>query len=120
MANIGDVYGNNFQQQALNDKASYVTKLLANNIAHLQFSFRNENGAIFDGNNIKQPLLHILTDQVRASNPNLRLLHVNKTSSAINRFPYLINGAAEYFNLVDLTKGMIYSIYITPDSMEAY
>lgn len=125
MANIGEVYGNNFQQQATMDKAVYAAKLFASNIAHKQFNFRNDTSDMWNGNNMKPEIITALKQQVCANNPNMQLIHIIKTSNDINMFPYLINGAVEYFVAVDTTtahegKTQVYSLYITPQQMEAY
>jgi hypothetical protein len=122
MASIGEVYGNDFQQKAVHDKAVYVAKLYAANIAHLQFNFRNEGQSMWNGNNMKPEIIQALAQQVQANNPKFRLKHISKTSGDINMFPYLINGAVEYFVVVDMSgnRTQLYSIYITPNRMEAF
>lgn len=122
MASIGEVYGNNFQQQALHEKASYVAKLYAANIVHKQFSFRNEGQSMWNGNNMKPEIISALVTQVQQNSPKFRLQHISKTSSDVNMFPYLIKGAVEYFVVIDLTgeRTQLYSIYITPSQMEAF
>lgn len=122
MANIGEVYGNNFQEKAIHDKATYVAKLYASNMVHKQFSFRNDGQAMWNGNNMKPAIISAMVEQVQKNSPKFRLTHVPKTSSEINMFPYLINGAVEYFVLVDMSGDItqLYSVYITPTQMEAF
>jgi hypothetical protein len=122
MASIGEVYGQDFQEKAVYDKAEYVAKLYASNIAHKQFSFHNEGSAMWIKNNMKPEIINALIKQVAMNNQKFRMVHIVKTSPNINMFPYLINGAVEYFVVVDLTgkKIALYSIYITPTQMEAY
>jgi len=122
MANIGEVYGKNFQQQASHDKAVYVAKLYASNIVHKQFNFPNEGASMWNGNNMKPEIIKALCDQVRTNNDKFRLVHISKTSQDINMFPYLVNGAVEYFVVVEMVsdKVQLYSIYITPNRMEAF
>lgn len=122
MASIGEVYGNNFQTKAVHDKAAYVAKLYAANIVHKQFSFRNEGHNMFMNNNMKPEMIETLIHQVRTNNPKFRLVHVKKTSNDINMFPYLINGAVEYFIIIDMSgkQTQLYSVYITPTQMEAF
>lgn len=123
MASIGEVYGQDFQERAVHDKAAYVAKLYAANIAHKQFSFHNEGSAMWNGNNMKPEVIEALIQQVRVNNGKFRLLHINKTNSDdMNMFPYLINGAVEYFIVIDMSgkKVQLYSVYITPTQMEAY
>jgi hypothetical protein len=122
MASIGEVYGQDFQVKAVHDKAEYVAKLYASNIAHKQFSFHNEGSAMWNQNNMKPEIIASLINQVPMNNAKFRMVHIDKTSANINMFPYLINGAVEYFIVVDLSgkKIQLYSIYITPTQMEAY
>lgn len=122
MASIGEVYGNDFQQKALYDKAVYIAKLYASNIVHKQFTFRNEGQSMWNGNNMKPEIIQALIQQVQSNNSKFRLKHIGKTSSDINMFPYLINGAVEYFVVVDMSgeHTQLYSIYITPNRMEAF
>lgn len=125
MANINDVYGNNFQQKAVIDKALHASGIFAQNIAHKQFNFRNKSEDMWDGNNMKQEIIAALKQQVHAGNSNMELIHISKTSPMINAFPYLVNGAVEYFMAVDTQgstdgKTQVYSLYITPSCMCAY
>ena len=122
MANIGEVYGDNFQEKATHDKATYVAKLYAANIVHKQFSFHNDGQAMWNGNNMKPEIINALLKQVPGNSPMFRLTHVPKTSPDVNMFPYLINGAVEYFVVIDMSgdNTQLYSIYITPTQMEAF
>ncbi len=122
MASIGEVYGNDFQERAVHDKAAYVAKLYASNIVHKQFSFRNEGHSMWIGMNMKSDIIKELTSQVLANNAKFRLVHISKTSPELNIFPYLINGPVEYFVVVEIADKhtQLYSIYITPTQMEAF
>jgi len=123
MASIGEVYGTDFQDRSVHDKAIYAAKLFATNIAHKQFSFNNDGSAMWKGYNMKPEIIEALLGSIPAINPQLRLTHISKTSPDINMFPYLINGAVEYFVLIDMStssKVQLYSIYITPTKMEAF
>jgi len=122
MAAIGEVYGSDFRERAVHDKAAYVAKLYAANIVHKQFNFRNEGQTMWNGNNMKPEIIATLAEQVRINNPKFRLHHVVKTSEDINMIPYLINGAVEYFVVIDMSgeRTQLYSIYITPNQMAAY
>jgi len=126
MANINEVYGSSYKTQAIEDKALYAAKLYATNIAHKQFSFRNEATDMWTGNNMKQNAIDYIVNQVPQINPKLKVVHINKTSGDINMFPYLINGPVEYFAVIDLEhvdtsgKVQVYSVYITNLKMEAY
>jgi len=120
MASVNEVYGNNFAERAQIDKAIYVGKLCGTNIAHKQFNFRNDNSAMWVGGRLRPEALQSLIETVKTVNPNMRLVYADKTTSAINRFPYLINGLVEYFNAIELKEGQIYSLYITASQMEVF
>lgn len=123
MASIGDVYGSGFHDTAVKDRALYAAKLYATNIVHRQFSFRNDSYEMWDGNNMKKDIIAALLTHVQRANSDMRLIHVNKTTTDINMFPYLIIGPVEYFVLVDMSareKTQLYSIYITPTHMSSY
>jgi hypothetical protein len=125
MASINEVYGNNFKETALMDKATYAAKLFSTNIAHKQFNFRNEAPEMWQGNNMRPEAIGVITSHPTTINPNLKVVHIKKTSPDVNMFPYLINGPVEYFVVVDTEKTtdgktQIYSVYITNLKMEAY
>jgi len=125
MASIGEVYGTNFQQQASLDKAIHAANIFAQNISHKQFNFRNNSSDMWNGNNMKPKVIEALCKQCTINNPNVELTYISKTSEMINAFPYLINGAVEYFVVTDTEhsgkgKTQVYSIYITPNYMTAY
>lgn len=123
MASLNAVYGDKFQEQAIKDKALYVAKLYATNIVHRQFAFRQESIEMWQGCNMKPDIIQIIMQLVPSINNGFRLMHIPKTSNRINIFPYLIDGPVEYFVVVDFTnqnKTQMYSIYITPQSMEVY
>lgn len=125
MAVINEVYGSDFQHKALHDKAMHAANIFAQNIAHKQFNFRNDSSYMWNGNNMKPEVISELKRQSRINNPNIELIHISKTSNKVNSFPYLINGAVEYFIMVDTEhsdkgKTQVYSLYITPNYMSAY
>uniref|UniRef100_A0A6C0J6Z1 Uncharacterized protein n=1 Tax=viral metagenome TaxID=1070528 RepID=A0A6C0J6Z1_9ZZZZ len=125
MASIGEVYGSNFQQQASLDKALHASNIFAQNIAHKQFNFRNNSESMWNGNNMKPEIINALKKQVNTNKQSMEVVHISKTSDMINSFPYLINGAVEYFVIIDTEhadkgKTQVYSIYLTPNIMTAY
>lgn len=123
MSNISEVYGDSFQKKAVLDKALYAIKLYASNIAHKQFSFRNENNDMWQGHDMKPEVLQAFETYIKQNNKNMRIVHVDKgDAQSMNMFPYLIKGAVEYFVVVDMgtSKTQLYSLYITPLKMEAY
>jgi hypothetical protein len=124
MASIGEVYGKNFKEKAMNDKALHACNILVKNIVNNQLSFRCNSKEMWDNNNMKPNMIKTLCKQV-SRNANLEMIHVLKTSKNINAFPYLIKGPVEYFILIDTSKvntgqTNVYSLYITPDEMFVY
>lgn len=121
MAEIGEVYGKNYEQQSYQERIRYAVKLIATNIAHKKFSFRYDSTIMWRGNNMYPDAIKTLLTQVQKISPELRLTHINKTTDMINIFPYLVNGPVEYFVLTDLSGKQVkmYSLYITPTLMEA-
>jgi len=124
MASLGEVYGTNFHENAVKDKAIYAVKLYANNIAHKQFSFRNDSSEMWIGANMKPDIIKTFISQVTLCNTKIKLVHINKLDqSKLNMFPYLINGPVEYFIVIDMSpevQTQLYSIYITPSQMEPF
>ena len=122
MASIGEVYGSNFQTDSALEKAKHGSRIFASNIVHKHFSTRHEAPEMWKGNNMKPEAITALVRQVCMNNPQFRAVHVSKVSDKVNMFPYLINGAVEYFVIVELTEKQtqMYSIYITPTHMEAF
>lgn len=122
MAEISSVYGKDFQQKSKLDSAKATAKLIANNIAHKEFVFRYNSDAMWNGNNMTKEAINHLLSAVHAISKTMFLQHVDKTSSKVNMFPYLINGPVEYFVLVDNSEDIvsIICLYITPTIMEPF
>ena len=122
MAEIGEVYGKNYENDAVIGKMKYAAKILASNIAHKNFTFRFDSQSMWNKHNMTEESIKILIKQTQIINPQFRMTHVSKSSDKVNMFPYLINGAVEYFVITDLSgeKTMLYSIYITPSVMEPF
>ena len=124
MSSINEVYGSEYHEKSIMEKAVYNMKLYASNIAHKQFSFRNETPDMWQGLNMKKEVLPALSTFVRQNNPNMRVIHLNKMNSAdMAILPYLVKGPVEYFIIVDMTpveKTQLYSLYITPTVMEPF
>lgn len=121
MAQIGEVYGENYSEQSKFGRMKYAVKLIAMNIANKNFSFRHDSSELWKEHNMTLDAIRLLLQQVQTVNPKVRITHIDKTTDKINIFPVLINGPVEYFVLTDLSDQQIklYSIYITPSLMEA-
>lgn len=121
MAQIGEVYGENYREQSKFDRMKYAVKLIAMNMANKNFAFRHDSGDMWKEHNMSLDAIKLLMRQVQTVNPKLRVTHIDKTTNKINIFPVLVNGPVEYFVITDLSEPQIklYSVYITPSLMEA-
>ena len=119
MAEIGEVYGNNYQEQSECERVKYATKILGTNLAHKKFSIMYDSSSMWNQSNMKEVAIKQIISQVQGVNNKLRLTHVDKRTDKVNMFPYLINGPVEYFVLTNLDEAKMYSIFITPTMMAA-
>ena len=103
MAEIGEVYGNNYQEQSEVERIRYATKIIGTNIGHKKFSFRYDSGVLWQNNNMKNAGIKMIISQTQKVNTHFKLTHVDKRTDKVNMFPSLINGPVEYFVLTDLS-----------------
>lgn len=120
MASVREVYGNEYSNEAILARVSFSAKALAQNIAQLQLNMRHESDTLWNGNNMLKEALGMIIDQVCKISPHLKITHLNKFSSDTDMLPYLIDGAVEYFRVIDYKFKKIYLIYITPFNMEQF
>ena len=120
MASVQEVYGNNYNVEACYQRLNYSAKVLASNIAHLNFNLRHDSEYMWEGNNMKREAIKLMIDKVQNMNPKFIMDHVPKTSQLINMFPYLINGSVEYFRIIDKDRQRLYLLYITPFNIEPF
>ena len=123
MADLTDVYGQNFQAEAQQSRLDYIINNLANNISHRQFRFRlHDNNELWDGSkNLKKSAIETLIVKVQNINKKLHMMHLNKNSDQINMLPELIiDTPVEYFLIIDADFGRAYFIYITPTEVNSY
>lgn len=122
MAQIGEVYGTNYSEQSKIERMKYAVKLISANIANKNLMFRHDSSEMWAGNNMRKEAIKMLMEQVQRLNPKFKITYVDKTTSKVNMFPYLINGPVEYFVVTDLSEDQIklYQIYVTPSLMEAF
>lgn len=122
MAELGEAFGKDYQQKSSSDKVAYAAKVIAANIANKEFVFRSDSQDIWVGNNMLPNAIQIMVDQVRSINSMYRLQYIDKRTEKVNMLPYLVNGAVEYFALIDLTdvKVKIYTLYVTPTNVEPF
>jgi len=121
MASVHEVYGSSYEDEALLGRIEYSAKALAQNIAYLQFTMRHESPTLWSGNNMVKQAIGMIKNQVTSLAPHLKMDHLDKTQeSQVKMLPYLIDGAVEYFRILDYKRKKIYLIYITPFNMETY
>ena len=120
MSSVTEVYGNNYNVEACYQRLNYSAKVLASNIAHLNFNLRHDSEYMWNRNNMKPEAIKLLLDKVTNMNPKFTIEHIPKTSKLVNMFPYLINGPVEYFRIVDKERQRLYLIYITPTNIEPF
>ncbi len=120
MASINEVYGNNYQDDALIDAIKSNVRIITNNITNQKINFRYDSKSMWSGMNMNHKAVKMLIDSINNTN-TLRLTYIDKRSNKVAMFPYLVNGAVEYFVLTDMSKNPVklYSIYITPTIVEA-
>jgi hypothetical protein len=121
MASVVEVYGHNYSNEAILGRIEYSAKALAQNIAQLQFNMRHESDKLWEGNNMVKEAVGMIKTQVTSLSPHLKMDHIDKTQTDQTKMlPYLIDGAVEYFRILDYKRKKIYLIYITPFNMETY
>ena len=120
MAEIQEVYGQQYQTDSQIQRMRYSVNVLANNIGQLNLTTRFESHSMWNSQNLKPEAIQELIQAVAQRDSKMLLQHIPKTTSQANMFPYLIDGAVEYFRLIDLKRSRVYLLYLTPFQMEPY
>lgn len=121
MAAVQEVYGQNYANEALLGRIEFSAKALAQNIAQLQFNMRHESDTLWTGNNMMKEAAGVIKTQLNLLAPHLKIDQLDKTKTEQTQMlPYLIDGAVEYFRILDYKRKKIYLIYITPFNMESF
>jgi hypothetical protein len=123
MADLSDVYGQNYEDESRQSRLDYIINNLANNISHRQFKFRlHDNNELWDSSqNLKKKVIDSLINKVKNINKKLHVNHIDKNSEKINMLPELIvDTPIEYFYIIDAELGRAYFIYITPTEVNSY
>src|SRR5437016_2783248 len=100
MADLSDVYGQNFQNEARQSRVDFILNGMANNIGHRQFKFKlHDTKDLWDGSqNLTKTNINNLINRVTAVNKKLHMKHLDKNSPQINMLPELIiDIPIEYF-----------------------
>ncbi len=123
MADLSDVYGQNFQNEAQESRTNYILNNLANNISHRQFKFRlHDTNDLWDkSQNLNSELIGKLINKVKSLNKKMHLTHLDKNGNQINMLPELIiDTPVEYFLIIDGDFCRAYFIYITPNEVNSF
>jgi hypothetical protein len=121
MASVQEVYGRDYAGEALLGRIKYSANALSQNIAQLQFNMRHESDTLWKGNNMLKEAVGLIKTQVFNLAPHLKIDQIDKTQTEQTKMlPYLIDGAVEYFRILDYKRKKIYLIYVTPFNMEAF
>lgn len=123
MAEIKEVYGQNFCEESQQSKIDYLISQIANNVAHRQFNFRlTDPISLWDNkSSLKPQTIITLSNKVKQINPKMQLRYLNSQSKQINMLPRLVVGApVEYFMLIDQEYGRAYFLYLTHNEINAY
>lgn len=123
MADLSDVYGQNYQTESKQSRVDYILNNLANNISHRQFKFHlHDNNELWQGSQDLTPQnIDALIKKIQNLNKKFHVKHLNKHSNDINMLPeLLIDTPVEYFLIIDSELGRAYFIYITPTEVNSY
>ncbi len=123
MADLSDVYGQNFQTEAQESRLNYILNNLCNNIAHRQFKFRlHDTNELWDrSQNLTPQSINTLVTKVKSLNKKMHMIHLDKNGPQVNMLPELvIDTPVEYFLIIDADYGRAYFIYITPTEVNSY
>lgn len=123
MADLNDIYGENYQNDSKNSKNNYVINTVANNIAHRQFNFKLfDSSELWDlSNGLSPHVIDLIKQKISNINKQMYLFHIDKKSNSINMLPELvIDSPVEYFWIIDGEYQRAYFIYITPREVTAY
>jgi len=123
MADLSDVYGATYQDDAKTAKNNYTINTIANNMAHRQFGFKLPDALdLWDSAyNLPPRTIAAIIQKVRGINKQIVLFHIDKKSRDINMLPELIiETPVEYFWIIDGEYHRAYFVYITPYEVNAY
>lgn len=122
MADISDIYGKNYLQEAQQSKTSHLIKMISNNVSNYEFNKQVNMSHLWNKDDVfdsesKWSIIH----NIQENNKNMVVTQINKQSPEINMLPYFINEPkVEYFRVIDMNRGKIILFYITPTGMSVY
>jgi len=123
MADLSDVYGQNFQTEAKKSRVDYLLNIISNNLSHRQFKFKlQDTTELWDPTHeLHRKYLDVIIHKVHQINPKITVKHINKNSQQINMVPELIvDTPVEYFLIMDTELNRVYLIYMTPTEVHCY
>lgn len=122
MAEISNVYGANYFEEAKRSRINHVAKILAANISNYQFEQHLDMSSLWnEDNSLKQDAVNILVDSILQNNPKMAVTHINKQSNDLNMLPYFIEGnSVEYFRVIDTVRSKIIFFFVTPKGTGVY
>lgn len=122
MADISDIYGKNYLQEAQQSKTSHLIKMVSNNVSNYEFNKQVNMSHLWNKDDVfdtesKWNIIH----NIQQNNKNMIVTQINKQSPDINMLPYFINEPkVEYFRVIDTKRSKIILFYITPAGMNVY
>jgi len=122
MAEISNVYGANYFEEAKRSRINHVAKILAANISNYQFEQHLDMSSLWnEDNSLKQDAVNILVDSILQNNPKMAVTHINKQTNELNMLPYFIQGdSVEYFRVIDTVRSKIIFFFVTPKGTGVY
>lgn len=123
MADLSDVYGNNFHSESYKSRVQYILNNIAKNFCHRNFKFRMANSHEIwqEGKTLPKESIDYLIRKIKMGNPKMDIKHIDKNSDKINMLPLLIvDTPVEYFLIIDGEYNRAYTTYITPGEAGAF
>ena len=122
MAEISNVYGANYFEEAKRSRINHVAKILAANISNYQFEQHLDMSSLWnEDKSLKQDAVNILIDSILQNNPKMAVTHINKQTDELNMLPYFIQGdSVEYFRVIDTVRSKIIFFFVTPKGTGVY
>ena len=122
MAEISNVYGANYFEEAKRSRINHVAKILAANISNYQFEQHLDMSSLWnEDNSLKLDAVNILVDSILQNNPKMAVTHINKQTDDLNMLPYFIQGdSVEYFRVIDTMRSKIIFFFVTPKGTGVY
>jgi hypothetical protein len=122
MAEISNVYGANYFEEAKRSRINHVAKILAANISNYQFEQHLDMSSLWnEDNSLKHDAVNILVDSILQNNPKMAVTHINKQTDELNMLPYFIQGdSVEYFRVIDTVRSKIIFFFVTPKGTGVY